>query len=202
MNKNSTATGQGEDLLLGDAAKLKAFRAGQADVLTEIFLHYAPTLRSVLYACGLRTAADIDDALQSVFLRAFVPKARQDYSGLSPYGAYLKRIARNIVYDLHKSGRTRFETLQPDLAEQQSSDQDWAKPDARYDQAESEALRAQFLQRLEPPEPKVYALCFGKGLGEREAAAQLGFSRYQLRKYLDSIRARLTAFIKEQGLYD
>lgn len=202
MNKNDTSAAQSKDLLLGDAAKIKAFREGHEDILADIFRHYSPSLRSVLYACGLRSAADIDDALQTVFLRAFAVKARQDYSGLSPYGAYLKRIARNIVYDLHKSGRARFEQIQPEHIEAQVSEQDWADPSLRYDQAESQALRTRFLQMLKPPEPKVYTACFVQGLGEREAAAQLGFSRHKLRKYLDAIRARLTKFIKEQGLND
>lgn len=37
--------------------------------------------------------------MQDIFARAFAPKARLAYDGVRPYGAYVKRIAKNLMID-------------------------------------------------------------------------------------------------------
>jgi RNA polymerase sigma factor (sigma-70 family) len=189
-------------LLVGDPAALARFRQGDPALLTEVFERTAPLLRRVLRACGLRSDADVDDALQSVFVKAFAPDARAAYSGLSPYEAYLKSIARNVVRDLHRSGRARFEVLDPERAEQTEVDQSWADPQAQLEEAEARLLRQRFVDGLERDVRTVYDVCLVEGLPEREAADKLGCTRHRLRKGLAGIERALRRFVRENRLDD
>jgi len=195
----SRAGENGADLV-GNPALLKAFRSGDSELLSALFLQTSPMLRGLLYACGLRSAADVDDALQTVYLRAFAPAARASYSGLSPFERYLKSIARNVVRDLHKSGRARYEVLDPDRAETFEAQAAWSDPRAGVEAAAERELRDGFLLRLAPPERRVYDACFGQGLTERDAAAELSVTRHKVRSGVVAIRRKLARFIKEHGL--
>jgi RNA polymerase sigma factor (sigma-70 family) len=186
--------------LEGNRALLDAFRAGDSDLLTQLYLTTAPVLRGLLFACGLRSAADVDDALQTTYVRAFSPAARAAYGGLSPFAAYLKTIARNVVRDLQKSGRARFEVLDPDVAEAAAASGEAANPEVAAMQGEQAALRDKFLDRLPPFERQVYDACFGAGLNERAAAEALSITRHRLRSGVDAIRGKLARFVKEHRL--
>ena len=48
---------------------------------------------------GIVDNDEVEDLLQETFAKAFVPKARTGYTGLSPYGPYINGIARNLVID-------------------------------------------------------------------------------------------------------
>jgi DNA-directed RNA polymerase specialized sigma24 family protein len=99
-----------EDLLSRDRALLVAFKEGKAQALTKAFDFYLPEVAGLLRrgiflrASGLRVppvkdAAEQDDLLQDIFLRAFAPAARAAYDGRAPYRPYLLTIARNVVID-------------------------------------------------------------------------------------------------------
>lgn len=187
---------------MGDPAALARFRAGDPELLGDLFERTAPILRRVLRACGLRSEADLDDALQTVFVKAFTPEARQAYSGLKPYEAYLKTIARNVVHDLRRSGRSRFEVLDPERAERTEVEAEWANPAAQVEHAEAQALRQRFVQGLQGDVRDIYDNCLVQGLCERDAAARLGLTRHRLRKGLASIENALRRFIRENRLDD
>lgn len=201
MNQTAPhASADGDLQLEGNRALLDAFRAGDSDLLTRLYLSTAPALRGLLFACGLRSAADVDDALQATYVRAFAPAARAAYGGLSPFAGYLKTIARNVVRDLHKSGRARFEVLDPDAAEATATSSELANPEAAVLQGEQLALRDKFLDRLPPFERQVYDACFVDGLNERAAADALSITRHRLRSGVDAIRGKLARFVKEHRL--
>jgi len=188
--------------LAGNPAQLKAFREGDSDTLSALFISNVPKLRAVLFACGLRGAADVDDAVQTTFVRAFAPAARASYSGLSPFESYLKTIARNVVRDLKKSGRARYEVLNPERADEVASGSAWADPAAAVEAAAERKLRDQFLDRLAPGERQAYEVCFVEGLSERDAAGALSLTRHRVRAAVAAIRRKLARFVKEQGLDD
>ncbi|MBN2358367.1 MAG: RNA polymerase sigma factor [Deltaproteobacteria bacterium] len=200
---NQTASPSPANLSLqleGDRALLEAFRVGDPDLLTRLYLTTVPSLRALLYACGLRGAADVDDALQTTYARAFAQPARASYAGLSPFSSYLKTIARNVVRDLKKSGRSRFEVLDPEAAEAARASGEIADPEAAAVRAEGEVLREKFLGRLPELERRIYDACFVDGKAEREAADALSITRHRLRNGVDAIRDKLARFVKEHRL--
>ncbi len=187
---------------MGKPAELQAFRAGDREIMGAVFRATAPMLRGLLYACGLRSAADIDDAVQTVYLKAFTAAAREAYSGLSPYPNYLKSIARNVVRDLQKSGRARYKVLDPERVEVENSAASWSDPVEQLEQAEARTLRQRFVAALRPPQDRVYEVCYARGLSEREAATELELSRHKVRTALAGIQRALKRFIREHGLDD
>jgi RNA polymerase sigma factor (sigma-70 family) len=98
-----------------DAEWHAAFRRGEPDALTRVYREYLPPLKLVL-ARGFTfvsrgrllrhrgcVAADLEDVVQEVFVRAFAEAARLAYDGLRPYRNYLFTIARNLVLQRARS---------------------------------------------------------------------------------------------------
>ena len=54
---------------------------------------------------GFRSAVDVHDVVHEVFRRAFEPRAREAYSGLTPFPGYLFVITRNVVLRRLDKGR-------------------------------------------------------------------------------------------------
>lgn len=100
-----------------DRDRLAAFRRGDRRTLEAVYRHYCPAVADFLRRgfdfqtggrdcrfTGVRDPYEVDELLQDVFLRAFRDAARMGYGGVSPYGAYLRVIARNAVVDRFRTG--------------------------------------------------------------------------------------------------
>ena len=98
--------------LLDDRGLQESFRRGEKAALEEVYREYSRPLyttlsRGFLFGVGgvrkfLNGFSDPharEDAVQEVFLRAFAPRARLAYDGVTPYRSYLSVIARNILID-------------------------------------------------------------------------------------------------------
>ena len=90
----------------------KTSRAGRPAALQEVYHRYGPDLARYLRhgfsfssggrACrynGARSTFDLEDKLHDAFARAFSERTRLGYDGISPYGQYLRTIARNLIID-------------------------------------------------------------------------------------------------------
>ncbi len=98
------------DLLTGDRRLLEGFRAGEDAAPREVFRHYAPLVarsvrRGVRITKGRETMSfrgpseelEVERVVQETFSRAFSDAARSRYDGVTPYAAYLCRVARNFM---------------------------------------------------------------------------------------------------------
>src|SRR3954451_9913054 len=93
-----------------DRLLLDAFRRGDRAALTTVYFHYVDDIAAIVRngfsipTSGVRVRGASDepterDLIQEVFARAFAPRARDAYDGIRPYGAYLRRIAKNLRID-------------------------------------------------------------------------------------------------------
>ena len=99
-------------LLVEDRALLDGYRRGDPAALERIYRAYAPDLARMLRhgfsfrsggrMCrfhGVRSSFDLEDRVQEVFTRVFTEQGRLSYDGLTPFAAYLRTVARNLVID-------------------------------------------------------------------------------------------------------
>ncbi len=89
-------------------------RRGDAEAFGALYDHYHPPVyRFVYYRVASQALAE--DLVSETFFRALRSMASFQWQG-KDFGAWLMTIARNLVADHYKSGRTRLETSTDDFA--------------------------------------------------------------------------------------
>lgn len=106
-----------------DADRLRALvdlaRAGDAEAFGQLYDHYVTGIfKFIYYRVGSRQFAE--DLTSETFMRALRSIQRFTWQGRD-FGAWLTTIARNLVADHHKSGRSRLEFVTDDLPETQTA---------------------------------------------------------------------------------
>jgi len=186
---------QDTDLLRDDAACREAFRRGEREAMTRVYVEYRPFVemmccRGVGSFRGFFRPADQDDAIQAVFLAAFEERTRLAYDGLRPYGAFLRGVAHNVLRRMLER-RARFERPVP-VEEEGEPAQEEAVAGAQA-QAFAEGIRA----RLEEPvEREVFDRYFLEGWAEERLAEHLGLTRYRARKVIARLHRRMKAAVR------
>jgi len=198
-------------LLVRDADLLRRFRKGEARALATVFDHYSETLAVYLVEgisinregrrqrlMGLHNRHDLHDVIAETFRRAFERSARLAYSGRSPYAAYLRTIARNIIIDRVRSPSGRWIALEdaPPNATQESSG---PGPERAYHLAELARLLQSFLEQLSPLERRFVELRYQQEMSQEKVAACMCASRRWVRTIEASLRRRLADHLRHTG---
>ncbi len=96
------------------AALVDLARAGDGEAFGALYDHYhQPVYRFIYYRVSSQVLAE--DLLSETFFRALRSMSNFQWQG-KDFGAWLMTIARNLVVDHYKSGRTRLETTTDDLS--------------------------------------------------------------------------------------
>ncbi len=181
--------------LAQDRELLQRFRGGDQSAMEQVFRHYVDDLARWLDR-GLTGRLDSRDVLQETFRAAFEERARLAYSGLHPYRAYLRRIARNLVVDRwRKSGHEVLPETDIDLDQQESVDDMAPSPAEQIEQAELARLLALFRQSLTSEERRFVELRYEQDLPQRHVADRLKSTRRHVRTMETRIRRLLLAFL-------
>ncbi|MFZ5870164.1 MAG: sigma-70 family RNA polymerase sigma factor [Actinomycetota bacterium] len=138
--------------------------AERVDLLRELHGQHADALWSFVLRLtgGDRSAAE--DVVQETLLRAWRTDGVLEAPG-SDRRAWLFTVARRIVIDRWRSGRSRYEVVSDQLPERQTSDETDAVLQAW--------LVAEALRRLSPEHRRVIVECFYNDCTVREAARRL-----------------------------
>lgn len=195
--------------LRDDRALLHAFRAGTADALHRVYVHYAPRISGFLRGGftftsrgqtfrfrGVERPFDLDNATQEVFARAFAERARLSYDGLRPYGDYILAIARNHVLN---ELRRRQEQLATDEIDPVAGLIEPRPPERTLEEREVARLLAQFLAALDDGDRAYFTVRFNDEHNQVEAARLLGITRIRARRIEARIKRDLLAFMKSNG---
>lgn len=189
----------GADLLRDDARCREAFRAGERWAMEAVYRHYLPLVETVVChgsrECrGLFDPATRDDAVQSVFARAFEERTRLAYNGVDPYSAFLRGVAVNVVRQcLTRDQRFhRGEPTHPVPPEDELEARVIAEETAVH-------LRA-FALSLPPREQTILRRYFGEGASEDGLAAELGLTRYRTRKTIKKLQKRMITYLEAHGV--
>lgn len=206
-----------------DRALLEGFRKGTAEALQKVYECYFPGVANYLRfgfsftsggrSCryrGTRSTFDIEDKLHDVFARAFTERARLSYDGISPYGIYLRTIARNLIIDdFRKKEHALLDYHFEDLPEPSGSDagaydfvaKAHLNPEEHAEQAQIEALVQRFTGELPTRERTIYALRFEQGLEHQDIMERTGISVAKVKTSEERIRVRFFRFMRKKGYF-
>lgn len=191
-----------DDLLRDDASTREAFKRGDRWALTEVYRVYYPLVTTVVTRGfggfrGFFNPADRDDAIQSIFTAAFEEKARLRYNGLDAYSSFLRGIAQNVVRKmLEKRTKHMRQDGQPEL-------QNRVVPTAETSYLSAEAaqvVRAFRTSITDPTEREILQQYFVDGVAEEKIAADIGITRYKVRKAISLLDRRMRRYLKQHGL--
>ena len=194
-------------------ALLDAFRRGDNEALTEVYLHSVDSVERLvrqLLRRHLKSDEEdrVRDLLQDIFIRAFSAQARLSYDGLRPYRPFLLQIARNrVIDDLRKSGR---EILLDDLdsgfdldlvkASEQTELQDGNSPEEALHWKKLQEATQEYIATLSELLRSFVRLRFEQELGQRAVAEHLGLSRWRVRSLEKKVQDGLRRFLRRRGL--
>jgi RNA polymerase sigma-70 factor (ECF subfamily) len=164
----------------------------EPEALGELCHRYAPRLYGYFRA---RTGDDdtAQDLTQQVFVKAIDALPRYDYRG-APFGAWLFRIARNLLTDRHRRHRA---TVSWDLLPEPSSTGSGNVLETNVLEEETRARVRVVLRDLQTDQRELILLRFVAGLTLRQIAAVVGKSQStvdrQIKRTLQTIQERYHA---------
>lgn len=214
-------------LLVEDRALLDGYRRGDTKALERIYRAYAPDVAKVLRhgfsfnsggrACrfhGARSEFDLEDRLHDVFARAFGERARTNYDGLTPFTAYIRTIAKNLVIDDFRKKERVLVEYSVELPEPDERDapagasepllghvETTGRPEHDRGQAEVVELVGQFKRGLKDRERDVYELRFEQELEHDEISRATGLSSSKIKTSEQRIRTRFFRFMHQHGYF-
>lgn len=187
---------------------LDAFRRGDRAALATVYYHYVDDIAAVVRhgfsipTSGIRVRGAADeqterDLVQEVFVRAFGVRARDSYDGVRPYGAYLRRIAKNLLID---RARAVDHTIPLDDADGELV----IEPEAIENDAEWNEQRrvtTAYIAALAPELQKLVRLRFEEEMSQDQTAEALGVSRRRVRTLEARIQRGLRKALRRAGLW-
>jgi RNA polymerase sigma-70 factor (ECF subfamily) len=137
-----------------------------------------------------RQPADLADAVQEIFLRAFSAKARAAFDGARDFGPYLSAIARNVLIDrARRIGRELFmPEVDLDVVGKNEASAAYREVAARWEDPAALEVARRFVEALPPDLAQIHRLRYVEGLSQRETAVHLGVSRQVVRTLEDKLR--------------
>jgi RNA polymerase sigma factor (sigma-70 family) len=190
-----------------EPSRLAAFRAGDRNVLTQVYRHYVRAVDAYLRAVATSTR-QVDlcqpgaraDLLQDIFVRAFSPTARQSYDATRPFSAYLKAIARNcFLNSLRVRRHEDLDSLEEVLENAQVSEGLASDGLSCYDPKISRVV-LNYLAQLPLSLRTIYEARFVLDRSQQDAAKALGLTRRQLRTSENRIQTGLRVALAKAGL--
>jgi RNA polymerase sigma-70 factor, ECF subfamily len=153
------------------AALVDLARAGDAEAFGALYDHYSPAVyRFVYYRVSTRTLAE--DLTSETFFRALRSMASFQWQG-KDFGAWLTTIARNLIVDHFKSGRTRLETSTDDFSDRRETSE---SPEEEVLAALTNEVLRESLAKLPKEQHECIVLRFLNGYSIAETAQSLGRS--------------------------
>lgn len=146
-------------------------RRGDSDAFGALYDEYHSAIYRFIYF-RVSSAALAEDLLSETFFRALRSMASFQWQG-KDFGAWLMTIARNLIVDHYKSGRTRLETVTDDFRGQEGVSDGPEKE--VLDGVTADLLRAA-LGRLPVEQQECLTLRFLTGCSIAETAKSLGRS--------------------------
>jgi RNA polymerase sigma factor (sigma-70 family) len=198
-------------LLVEDRALLDRFRRGDQSALERVYAVYARdvavqlrrgfTFQSGGRSCrfhGTRSAADLEDRVHDVFVRAFSESARLAYDGLTPYKNYLYTVARNLVIDDFRKKERALVEYSVDVSEQPALDKD---PELEAQDAQLNGLVDAFKRELPEREQMVWRMRFEEEKEHKDIAELTGLSASKIKTSESRIREGFFSFMKRHGYF-
>lgn len=185
------------DLLSTDRDLLDRFRKGDKEAMVAVWHFYFPMVQNLARrgfagTPGFMHRVDVEDAVSATFLAALQERARLGYDGVTPYGAYLLGIGRNVMRRLsRKAGREPVWEVTEDRPARVSH----TTPEHELLDSEKREVLMRFRHTLGPDELEVFQGYYENGLSEEKLALTLGRTRHKVRKVLHAVQRKMRRYL-------
>lgn len=152
-------------------ALVELAKTGDRQAFAALYRQYLPSVYKFLYYRLNGNKAMAEDMTSEVFLRAVRKIADYQVTG-ADFGAWLLRIARNLIYDNAKSARARMEQLTEQMPEAAMGTTDSTETQVVDALQHGEVVKA--IDKLSPDQRDVIQMRFLQGLDVGEVATALG----------------------------
>jgi RNA polymerase sigma-70 factor, ECF subfamily len=146
-------------------------REGDREAFAALYRAYLPTVYKFLYYRLNGNKAMAEDMTGETFVRALRKIGDYNVTG-ADFGAWLVRIARNLIYDNAKSARHRLEQLSEKFPEASMGATETTEDEVVSGIEQGEVVRA--IQHLSPDQRDVVTMRFLQGMEVSEVAEALG----------------------------
>lgn len=146
-------------------------RAGDREAFAALYRAYLPTVYKFLYYRLNGNKAMAEDMTGETFVRALRKIGDYKVTG-ADFGAWLVRIARNLIYDNAKSARNRLEQLAEQFPESAMGSTDSTEDEVVAGLEHKDVVKA--IDRLSPDQRDVVTMRFLQGMEVAEVADALG----------------------------
>ncbi len=187
-------TGSDDAASLRLGALVDLARAGDCEAFGVLYDHYHPSVYRFIYY-RVSNQATAEDLLSETFFRALRSMSSFQWQG-KDFGAWLMTIARNLVVDHYKAGRTRLEMTTDDLSAHEEVQE--GPEDEVIARLTNDILR-DALSALPAEQQECLALRFLSGQSIEETAAALGRTEGAI-KQLQLRAVRNLAKLMPEGL--
>lgn len=206
--------------MLNDRPTLERFRAGDREVLAEVYRTFAPDIgKMARFGFSFRSGTEVhrfygfsqafeqQDLVQEVFIRAFSESARMSYDGLTPYESYLKGILRNLVIDEARRRRAALNAfggpgsqVGEEHIERAPAAED--NPEVATQKKRVREAMAGFIETLPIREQRLVQLRWIEGKNQDEVAKKMKVSRQTVRTLEGRVRKRLHKHLRTRGVLE
>lgn len=210
---------------------LEAYRRGDREAMDTVYRHYHRGVSSFLrkgftfrsgqghfFFRGIADPAELQNATQEIFRRAFEDRARQSYNGINSFTNWVLAIGRNMVINQFRNREVAFShyispadarghlaVMDDEITEEFSGVLYGNKvnsQDAAFEKGELKGLLHAFTSELTEEEQKLLVLRFAEGVGQEETARLLQSTRMKVRTTEGRLRNRLRAYLRKSGYID
>ncbi|MFT7579126.1 MAG: RNA polymerase sigma factor (sigma-70 family) [Myxococcota bacterium] len=187
------------DLLSTDPRSRDAFRAGERWAMEAVYTHYLPLVQTIVRhgSGGFRGFFDPvvrDDAVQTIFAKAFEERTRLAYNGIDPYSGFLRGLAHNVCRQLLDKDRRFQRKPEPREPTQVSAEHTLIEDET------ARILRAFITSLTDPRERTILVRYFHDGASEEGLADALGLTRYRTRKIIKNLQKRMLKYLSTHGI--
>lgn len=145
-------------------------KEGDRHAFAALYRAYLPTVFKFLYY-RVGSKAQTEDMTAEVFLRALRKIGDFTWTG-ADFGAWLLRIARNLVLDEAKSSRSKLEVLEEALPEEAAGEAPTAESQVLENLSNEEIYGA--IKRLKPDQQEIITMRFLQGMNVADVAKVMG----------------------------
>lgn len=218
-------------LLAKNKQLLEAYRRGDREAMDTVYRHYQRGVTSFLrkgftfrsgqghfFFRGIQDPADLQNAVQEIFRRAFEERARHSYNGINSFTNWILAIGRNMVINQFRNREVAFShyispadarghlaVMDDEITEEFSGvlyGNAVSAQDTAFEKDELKGLLHAFTSELTEEEQQLLVLRFAEGVGQEETAKMLGSTRMKVRTTESRLRNRLRAYLRKSGYID
>jgi len=152
-------------------ALIEQAQSGDREAFAALYREYMPSVYKFLFYRLNGNKAMAEDFTAEVFLRALRKIGDYTWTGAN-FGAWLMRIARNLVLDHAKSSRAKRELLNDEMPEAEPDDETSTETAVMRNALNGDLYGA--IKRLSPDQRDVITMRFIQGMEVAEVAEALG----------------------------